>query len=135
MSYFNWAQNLDVGVSKMNEAHIELIRLMNLLFDRNQAKATKGELNKIIGDLAAYVVKHFTEEEAYMTSIQFPDVEKHKVIHKQLLTAFGEQRDKFEKGEGLVSEGFFSFLKLWLNAHIQGIDIKYGQHAKAKKVA
>lgn len=135
MSFFAWGANLDVGVKKMNDEHIELIRLMNLLFDRNQAQAPKTELAKIISDLAAYVVKHFTEEEAYMASIQFPDLEKHKIIHKQLLTAYGEQVQKFEKGDGRVSDGFFSFLKLWLNAHIQGIDVKYGHHAKTKKVA
>lgn len=48
MSYLKWAQNLDVDVSKMSEAHIELIRLMNLLFDRNQSRATNWELNKIM---------------------------------------------------------------------------------------
>ena len=37
---------------------------------------------------------------------------------------------RFE-ASGVLSNDFFAFLKVWLKAHICGIDMKYGQHRKA----
>lgn len=135
MSFLNWGAALDLGVKSMNDEHKVLIDIMNRLYDRNKAGAPKSELEKIIIDLANYTTKHFADEEAYMASIQFPELTTHKIIHQNLLRSFGEQVDKFKAGDGKVSDGFFSFLKLWLTAHIQGIDMKYGTFSKGVKKA
>lgn len=63
-----------------------------------------------------------------MASIDYPLLDTHKRIHANLLEEFGAHKTNFEK-TGELTTKFFSFLKLWLTAHIQGIDKKYGLHA------
>ncbi len=135
MPILEWSQGLDIGVNEMNDEHKKLLAIMNKLYDRNKAGAVKAELESIIQDLANYTVKHFSDEEAYMEKIQFPELSVHKIIHQNLLRTFAEQVEKFKKGDGKVSDGFFGFLKLWLTAHIQGIDTKYAHHSKTHKKA
>jgi hemerythrin len=133
MTFFQWDEQLDVGVGAMNDEHKELISLMNRLHERNLAGASKTELLKAIKDLAQFTVKHFTDEEAFMESIQFPGLETHRLIHKDLLQKFTKQAADFEHGSAMkVPESMFTFLRVWLSAHIRGIDCKYGKHAEGR---
>lgn len=134
MGFMDWSSNLDIGVASMNSEHQQLLAIMNRLYDLNQAKASKSELQSTLKELAEYTVKHFGDEEAYFDSIGYPDAEKHKYIHKDLLAKFGTHKDNFEK-TGSLDQAFFNFLKMWLSAHIQGIDSKYGAFAKDNRKA
>lgn len=131
MAYFEWTDKLDLGVDDMNNEHKELIRIMNKLYDRNSQGASKMELQNIISELAAYTVKHFSDEEKYMESIEFPDLKQHKLVHKNLLEKLGSFKENFDANEEKVGDDFFNFLKLWLAAHIQGIDMKYGKFSQS----
>ena len=132
MSLLDWSKSLDIGVDAMNSEHKVLLEIMNRLYDRNAAKAERQELKAILKELGDYTVKHFADEEAYLLSIQFPELEKHKLIHKSLLEKFGAHAADFSKS-GVLENSFFEFLKMWLSAHIQGIDMKYGDYAKTHK--
>lgn len=57
----------------------------------------------------------------------------HKLIHQDLLKRFGEHVLRFRSSpEMKVSNDFFMFLKVWLSAHICGIDRKYADVAQVK---
>ena len=129
MSFFVWDDTtLSTNVDAMDDEHKEIVRLMNKLWDANEAGESKAKLTGIIDELGTYTVKHFQDEEAYMEKINFPSLDSHKFIHKDLLEKFGEHKAKFEQGsDDKVQKSFFDFLKLWLTAHIQGIDKKYGE--------
>ena len=131
MAYFEWTPQLDVGVESMNDQHHRLIDLMNVLHERAASGASRAELGGFLESLAEYTVRHFRAEESLMASIGYPELERHKRIHEELLRTFGEHRSAFDGG-GELGAGFFSFLKLWLSAHIKGIDRKYGAHTAAR---
>ena len=131
-TFFEWDPNeLSVNVPSMDQEHQILIALMNKLFERNAAGAAKAELGAILTELGQWTVKHFANEEQYMESIDFPGRQQHKLIHENLLTRFTEHQRNFEASDGPLTADFFGFLKLWLSAHIQGIDKKYGCHVPA----
>ncbi len=132
MSFFQWNQNLVLGVQKMDGEHQQLVGLMNQLFEANERKLPKQEIVSAFKALADYTVKHFADEEAYMESVGFPDIEKHKIIHKDLLSKVGAHFEGFKNGGTLVDQSVFDFLNLWLKAHIMGLDMKYAHHALKK---
>ena len=68
-----------------------------------------------------------------MQSIGFPGLGSHKRIHASLLEQLNEHANAFEAGPGALPDQFFTFLKVWLTAHIVGIDAKYGEHAHQRK--
>ena len=51
------------------------------------------------------------------------------MIHKDLLDKFTDHY-QIMVSTGKLNDKFFSFLKLWLSAHIQGIDVKYGKELR-----
>jgi hemerythrin len=90
-------------------------------------------LGKLIAELKQRTVQHFRDEEALLTSVNYPQLDSHKSIHAQLLEDFGKHSSAFEAGPGTVAPEFFNFLKLWLTAHIMHIDRKYSGHCQAAK--
>jgi hemerythrin len=133
---FTWSQtDLTVSVTKMDDEHQKLIDIMNRLHERNEANAPKQELSTILNELGEYTVKHFTHEEAYMESINYPKLSIHKTIHASLLEKFSFHKKDFLMNHDKVSREFFDFLTMWLRAHIQGIDRQYGDFSKTGKIA
>ena len=129
------AKKFDVLVPTMNDQHQVLIGLMNKLYVRHGARANKFELTKLLTDLRDYTVRHFREEEAMLASIDYPQLEMHKLIHEKLLSDFAKHFDAFTAGPGILAPAFFEFLRLWLTAHIMHIDRKYGQYAQQRSAA
>ena len=126
MTVLAWNDNFDVGVEAMNDEHKVLIEIMNRLHDLVENDASRLEQKKALEELGQYTVKHFADEEAYMASIGWDGLATHKLIHQKLLADFGTHKAAFDDGGELTSK-FFAFLKIWLKAHIQGIDKKYGR--------
>ena len=127
MPFFEWTDDLDTKVSAMNDEHKELIKLMNRLYDLNKEGVAKSDLQQAFSDLANYTIKHFSDEEAYMESINYEKLVVHKRIHEELLKKVTEFKEKFDQPDGKLDDSFFNFLSMWLSSHIRGIDIQYGQ--------
>lgn len=130
MTLMDWDEGLDIGIETMNMQHKGLLDLMNKLYDLHNEGANFDDIKVVLEDLAAKTVKHFQEEEAYMESIGFEGLGPHKIIHKNLLKDFTQHQENFLTSRKF-EETFFTFLKVWLSAHIKGIDKKYGEKAQA----
>ncbi|MNK96104.1 Bacteriohemerythrin [compost metagenome] len=131
-SFFKWdKERLTTHVEAMDNEHIKLINIMNKLYERHEAKASKAEILGLVKELGAWTVTHFQHEERFFDTLEYSQAAVHKNIHKDLLARFGGHQAEFEK-TGVLSPAFFQFLKTWLTAHIMGIDVKYGEIAARK---
>jgi hemerythrin len=129
MPFLEWTDDLDVHVNSMNSEHKRLIDLMNKLYDLNEGEAPKDQLIKALTDLKDYTIKHFKDEEKIMEKLEFPKLNNHKFIHKNLLEKIDALATDFIEGPGdLLPDAVFSFLRHWLSAHIKGIDGQYGRY-------
>lgn len=132
MKLMEWSDTLDVGVTSMNHQHQKLLDLMNRLYEGKTNGAPFDSLIPILSELKSYTIEHFQEEEKFMESINYSGIASHKIIHQQLLSKFGEQENLILDTR-TFPDSFFSFLKVWLSAHIQGIDMKYGLESQSKQ--
>ncbi|MFO0688056.1 MAG: bacteriohemerythrin [Myxococcota bacterium] len=128
--FVEWTTRLSVGVEPMDAAHKRLIELMNRLHELCVDGEDRTEIRRALKALSDFTVRHFREEETYMESIRYPGLANHKHIHASLIKQLGEHASAFEAGTGPLPNGFFTFLEVWLTAHIMGIDGKYGEHAR-----
>ncbi len=135
MALMNWDQSLDVGEDKMNHEHQDILKLMNDLHDAWLAGKTGSEVLIILRDLVKVTTDHFADEEVYMQEIGYASLATHKMIHADLLKKLNGYYDFYRSNDGQLSRDFFSFLKLWLTAHIKGVDMKYAGRAKALREA
>ena len=125
MTFIVWDDSLDLNINMINDEHKILINLMNKLYDQNQDNAPMETLKATLSELSTYAAKHFEDEENYMASINFSDIEAHRAIHQRLLKRISAFSQEYANSDGKISGDFFMFLKIWVTAHIKGIDVKY----------
>ena len=131
MSRLVWSDDLDLGVDEMNIQHKILIQIMTDIGDASDKKAGRQTIINHLQRLEEGTIDHFQKEEAYMEKISFPDVSRHALIHKSLIKDLKTHISNFKNSQDeQIPEIFFNFLKMWLTAHIKGIDMKYAKHSK-----
>jgi hemerythrin len=129
--YFHWdASVYGIHVPEMDREHEILIGHMNTLHLLHEARGDRAAVGAVLNELVAYTRKHFADEEAYMSRIGFPGAQIHAGIHRQLLERIGVFAAEFAR-TGVLPKEFFAFLKMWLKAHICGVDSKYAKQSTA----
>jgi hemerythrin-like metal-binding protein len=130
---FSWdAKQYALDIAEMDAQHQVLISMMNELAERAAANAPKSEVLALLKQLGNYTIQHFREEEAYMERIGYPQLETHKVIHRELLSNLRQHVAAFDAGSGKVAGDLLGFLKFWLAAHIRGIDRQYASFERRR---
>ena len=129
--FFEWnPSTLALDVPEMDREHQVIISQMNKLHEMHEDGMPLAAISRALDEFVRYTAKHFADEEAYMDEIAFPGKRIHAGVHRQLLERLaGFQLAVRETGK-LPAE-IFVFFKMWLTAHIRGIDTKYASHAHA----
>jgi len=126
MALFEWNDGLSVGIEVIDTDHKLLVSLINLLDEAvadGQGKETTGSVLNTLYDYTDY---HFAREEKMMQACHYPDLERHKKMHKALKSRVMEIRDDYAKGASAHIElDVLEFLKDWLTDHIMGRDKLY----------
>ena len=125
MTFIAWDESLGLHIDEIDEEHKTLIHIMNNLYEQNKAGASSETIKATLTELSAYATLHFSDEEDYMASINFPDLEAHRAIHQRLLQKVNSFSREYSEKSGNIPTEFFAFLKIWITSHIKGVDIKY----------
>ncbi len=130
-SYFPWdATKYGLNIREMDDEHQAIIARMNRLRALHDEGQPFTALEQALKDLVEYTKKHFADEEAYMQRIGFPRLRVHQGVHAQLLGRLAEIYQQLRTTRRLP-EDVFPFFKMWLTAHISGIDTQYAAHARS----
>jgi hemerythrin-like metal-binding protein len=125
MTFIAWDDSLGLHIDMIDEEHKALINIMNNLYEQNKAGESKETIKATLSELSAFATLHFSDEEDYMASIKFPDLEVHRAIHQRLLQKINDFSREYCYDSEKIPDDFFTFLKIWINSHIKGVDIKY----------
>lgn len=116
-----WQDEYNIGVEIIDKEHQRLFKILNKLFyfdeeeKKNQRACQEG-----IKYLKTHAVKHFADEEEYMASVGYPDLEQHRRIHagfrEHTLPALEQELER----TGYAQEAMEHFLGVcagWLIGH------------------
>lgn len=84
-----WQDRFNIGIEHIDKEHKKLFSVINkLLISNTQADAAKHQLTcqEGIKYFKGHALKHFTEEEAYMASINYKGFETHRRLHDNFRT-------------------------------------------------
>lgn len=126
MSYFSWTEELDVHVDQLNDQHKALIGIMDEIYNLNQQKAHRNQIEQSMDKLVVFAGKHFADEEQYMQSVGYEEANSHKILHRELLLDLQNEVEGYKTLSGdEVPDKFFSFLHRWIVVHIKGSDGRF----------
>lgn len=104
-----WKAEWESGNPVIDEEHQELIKLGNSLIYMSLSDTGYEQILKQLDAVLNHVVNHFASEEKILSSIGYPDYEKHARIHEGLVCKAMELKEAYQKGE-LKASSFFSFI-------------------------
>lgn len=123
--FFKWIPEYSLNINAIDAQHRELVDILNRLFlavaDHEGDKVIVG----ILDALTEYTRTHFSLEERLMEAAEYPDLEAHRLEHKNLIDHLERLRKKHFVEEKPIYFEMLGFLKAWLKDHIQGVDRKY----------
>lgn len=132
MSFIDWTDVLDIGLPTINDQHKEMFAISNDLLEAIARGEGKNALVDAFDRLKKYTEYHFKEEEAYMRSVGYPDMDQHAKEHSELLISVNRLRKRLASGEDVSPEEGADFISDWIINHIMHSDSKIGIHAKSK---
>ena len=127
---FTFTKDCMIGVPEIDDEHKRLFELIGELDaavkeDTDSVSTAMALLN----ELKQYAVTHFTHEEAYMASIQDPELPRQQKEHQTFVDKVNSYRFSDitdETAKELILE-LLEYLSKWLMGHILGSDILIGQ--------
>ena len=130
MPLLEWSPALVLDIPEIDRADHLLVDLMVELERASLAGAPYTVLQSTFQRLGEATQRHFTEEEALMERLRYPELAQHKIIHAGLLEKFGAHFAQFRAKKAGVDPEVFKFLAFWLRAHICGVDKRYADHRR-----
>ena len=117
-----WDESLRTGHRLVDEQHQELFRMVNALHEAIVSNRGKEAIVPTLERLAAYTVRHFSDEEALMRQVDYPLYLPHKRKHEELVKKAKEMIEGYRTGKLVLSITLSNFLADWLRHHINGED-------------
>lgn len=130
-----WTPNLAVGVPKIDEQHKMLFEKVDRLFEAGKNNQEKEQIGGLLDFLDDYTKKHFSDEENYMRSINYPGYTGQKKAHEDFISQLAKLKSDYKTSGGslLVILNANKLMVDWLVKHISQMDKKIGEFAKAGK--
>jgi len=132
--FIEWNEKFSLHHALLDKQHQELFDLANAVQALDPAKTDKAELGKLFKEFFDYMAKHFKEEEAYMQSLEYPLLEKHKKFHESIIEGMTKIL-KEKKGIEDLQKSMKMIAKKWLVEHILENDLKIEKWRKSITVS
>lgn len=133
MSFWPWSEELEVGISIIDEQHRWLVDQTNALHDALRDRGGVEVIGEILEGLMDYTMNHFIVEEELFARLGYPESEAHKAYHNRFCEQVMSLLVRHEAGEQ-VGVDALELLKNWLTHHILKVDKAYVEHFRAHGV-
>lgn len=116
-----WQDRFNIGIDFIDREHKKLFSIINRLFlYKDKSSKSQWVCQEGIKYFKEHAMKHFTEEESYMASINYPEFETHRRLHdnfrKKTLPAL--ERELVQTGYSeLAVNHFLGVCAGWLIGH------------------
>ncbi len=125
-----WDVSLSVGVETLDRQHRELMELTDQteqLFRRAMEDSNLfDEAQALLKGLKQFATQHFSDEEAYLISVDYPMSEVHSSQHRGFIAYLEEvSSERLSHAPEEVLLELFAFLSTWIVDHIRGDDFEY----------
>ncbi|MEN8162698.1 MAG: hemerythrin family protein [Acidobacteriota bacterium] len=116
MKMLEWTDLLETGNQNIDAEHRVFVNLVNKLINAIDRGTNNPTMSRLILEIQKYAEFHFVSEENLMLEICYPDFDKHRRLHFELLEKFNINLNYLELGKR-THRDFAYFLVQWFKSH------------------
>ena len=130
-----WNAAYSLGNEEIDRQHKMLFALVSQLTTACDDGSDREKLSEILDFLGAYTQEHFSFEETLQVCLNYPDYERHKMLHKAFINEVCELNERFIKNgsSDKLSSDVNRIVVKWLISHIQREDKKIGDFIRLQQ--
>ncbi len=132
MQEFVWSEDFSVGVHRFDEQHKQLIGMLNQLIRDPSATTNSETVSEILARMTDYAQEHFKAEEDLMLEHDYPGYREHRSHHQAFLHQVVQFSAATNRGDEMIPQKLFDFLKDWLATHVLEEDMAYRDFFQGK---
>ncbi|BEK37697.1 bacteriohemerythrin [Campylobacter coli] len=129
---YNLENNFSMYDELLDKQHLNLYKLSNKLSLMNKRCVSSKEIKIVLKELLILLNHHFSDEEAFMQHIQYPDLSAHLRIHRRILMQVENIIISNSKFINVMTEGLDKVLKDIIHIHITEEDTKVSLYYEQK---
>jgi hemerythrin len=129
-----WDPGLATGIPEIDEQHRQVFGQLEAIYDAIRRGASRDELGRTLEFLRGHVARHFTAEEALMTTVGYPEIAAHRAEHEAFardLRVLERDHQRAGASPGLVLR-VSGQLATWLRDHVSGRDRALAEFIRAR---
>jgi len=119
MSPIHWNDDNSVGNDHIDQQHMEWVRIFNELENTILAGSTPpgNEQVELLKQILDFTREHFLEEERIMTLHGYPDIVRHRRMHKDFELQLYEKFRMVMAGELVLRSELIAMIRHWFVTH------------------
>ncbi|RDU60768.1 hemerythrin family protein [Helicobacter marmotae] len=125
----DWSDEYSVHHEVIDEQHKTLFELAHKAYKIASNRSSPVEIKEIITQFFHYMKTHFKDEEQYMQSIGYPQLEEHRRLHRAIVAEMADAIKNIHS-INVLKEMLLTITKDWLLSHILQEDMKIEQYRK-----
>jgi hemerythrin-like metal-binding protein len=135
MPVAEWSDDYLTGDELVDEHHRTLFGFVNELYDAIQEGRGRAALEPTLTKLWEYTAMHFAVEEQLMAQEGYPDIEAHRVQHREGRHLATGLMDRYRLAATILPSALSQELAGWLVRHISDHDRRMIQWLRARNVS
>ncbi len=125
MGYFDWTEDLGVGIAGMDDEHRRLVELLNTLGVAMRGKSRREVLKAMVHAFVEQARAHIANEEREMGEHGYAELDSHRAEHERFSVELSALERRTSEAGFAVKTETVDHLKAWLCAHFKGADGLY----------
>jgi len=127
-----WRRDFETGIERIDHQHRALLQLIQSCHEAVDSGCELTRIWRTVDEVASYARFHFLSEENFMLDVTFPDLERHRTLHAELLRQLEQERADLEASGAGLSQ-FMFFLYDWFVSHTVQEDRKIARYLEETK--
>jgi len=122
MALYTWQPSYSVGADHLDEQHVVLVGIINILYDSLQAGNGRDITSDIVNELLAYTRFHFAHEERFYVRNQLATLQEHRKLHASFVLRLLDFRKRLDSGSVATAAEVLAAAGDWFIRHIKRVD-------------
>jgi hemerythrin len=131
MPLVGWNDRYSVGIYVFDVEHMQLLVLINDLYDAMVSGVSEAAILAILTGITAFAAHHFAHEEEFFHTTGYSDGEAHRAEHRRLLEEIALFKEWCADGDvRSIAVDLSAFLTTWFTEHTMGLDRTFCVHLR-----
>ena len=133
MAFLNWESKYELGIPEIDNQHRKWVAILNKFYDQISKSELKKNMLEMLDEAFDYTKFHFREEEKFMASINYVNIDDQKRMHKDIIATLENFKKSILSDKTITSMNLTNEMKKWFKEHILVEDKKYADFLKRNK--